>query len=205
MSSPRFSAIILAAGASSRMGRDKALLPWENGTFLTSTIERLAPYVESVIVVAGANANLLQVAVESRVATMAINPNPAQGQFSSLRIGLQAALNRGMDSAIVALVDRPPASATTLDTLLHHFNRRKHVAEDLAKWAVIPEYAGRHGHPIVIGREMIECFLEADASSSARDVEHAHQARLQYVAVDDANVVANVNTPEEYERLIAHI
>ena len=53
----------------------------------------------------------------------------------------------------------------------------------------------------MIGREMIECLLKADANSNAREVEHANQRHIRYVAVDDANVVANVNTLEEYARL----
>jgi molybdenum cofactor cytidylyltransferase len=205
MNSAGFAAVILAAGSSSRMGRDKALLSWGNGTFLTAAIDCLSPFVNTVIVVAGENANLIRAAVKLRGAMMAANPHPERGQFSSMRTGLQAALNLGSDSAIVALVDRPPATSATVETLINHFSSQKRMAKDRAKWAIIPEYEGRHGHPIVIAREMIDCFLEADANSSGREVEHTHQIRLQYVAVDDPNVVANVNTPEEYERLCASI
>jgi molybdenum cofactor cytidylyltransferase len=183
------------------MGQDKALLAWDGQTFLSATIERLMPYSQIVIVVAGANADKLKATIYARGAYLVVNRQPERGQFSSLRLGLQEILNHGRDAAIVALVDRPPAAATTIERLIDAFRLQSGVAENQAKWATVPEHAGKHGHPIVISREMIECLLKADAQSNAREVEHANQHRIEYVRVDDSNVVANVNTPEEYEKL----
>src|ERR671930_193511 len=156
---PSFCGVILAAGESSRMGRDKALLPWPPGagssTFLSTTIELLQARSELVTVVAGKNADSLRPIVYAAAAYLVINRH--SDAFSD--------------------------------------------AYENEKWAVVPEHGGRHGHPIVIGREMIEAFLRAPATSTARDVEHSLQQRVLYVPVDDANVVANVDTPEEYGRL----
>ena len=200
--SPRFAAIILAAGASSRMGRDKALLPWNGTTFLGATVDRLITFAHSVIVVAGANEVALRAELVSSAGAgvnLRVNSRPEEGQFSSLRIGLQEALNRGCNAALVALVDRPPAMASTIQQLIQAF--RPGAGAKLSHWAVVPEFHGKHGHPIVVGAEMIDCFLKAGSAATAREVEHANQDRIRYLAVDDANVVANVNTPEEFERL----
>jgi len=196
--SPNFAGVVLAAGESFRMGTDKALLKWESGTFLSGAIQVLSPHVELVLVVAGKNANALAPIVNALGAKLIENHHPEQGQFSSLQIGLQAVLERGRDAAIVALVDRPPAPAKTVAHLKQEFLRA--IEED--KWAVIPEHEGKHGHPIVIGRELIEAFLRAPAESNARDVEHAHQAHIAYVHVADPNVVANVDTPQQYKQLV---
>jgi molybdenum cofactor cytidylyltransferase len=196
--SPSFAGIILAAGASSRMGRDKALLPWRDGTFLSAAIRALQPVTELVIVVAGANAASLVPIADSQAAFLVVNPNPQQGQFSSLQLGLQEVLNRGRDAAIITLVDRPPAELETIERLKAVF-----LASDEQAWAVVPEYGGKHGHPIVIGREMIEAFLRAPLHSSARDVEHANQAHIRYLPVNDPLVAANVDTPEDFEKLRA--
>jgi len=200
--SPSFCGVILAAGESSRMGRDKALLAWPpgtagRGTFLSATIELLQPASDMVMVVAGKNADSLRPVVYAAAGYLVENRHPELGQFSSLQLGLQEVLNHGRDAAIVALVDRPPAHPSTLARLCAAFSD----AYESGKWAVVPEHGERHGHPILIGREMIEAFLRAPASSNAREVEHAHAARILYVPVKDANVVANVNTPEDYERL----
>jgi molybdenum cofactor cytidylyltransferase len=196
--SPSFAGVILAAGASSRMGREKALLPWRNGTFLSAAIRALQPATELVIVVAGANAATLEPIVDAHAAFLAVNPDPQQGQFSSLQVGLQEVLNRGRDAAIITLVDRPPAEVETVQQL-----RAAFLASGEQVWAVVPEYAGKHGHPIVAGREMIEAFLRAPVHSSAREVEHANQGHILYVAVNDPLIAANVDTPEDFERLRA--
>ncbi|MFZ3212748.1 MAG: nucleotidyltransferase family protein [Terriglobales bacterium] len=200
--SPSFCGVILAAGESSRMGRDKALLPWPPGTagrstFLSATIELLQAPSDMVIVVAGKNAESLQTIVDAAAGYLVVNPHPERGQFSSLQVGLQEVLNHGRDAAMIALVDRPPAQPATLASLCEAFSH----AYESDKWAVVPEYGGRHGHPILIGREMIEAFLRAPATSNAREVEHALEQRILYVPVEDPNVAANVDTPEDYERL----
>ena len=200
--SPSFCGVILAAGESSRMGRDKALLPWPPGaagrsTFLSAAIELLQSPSDLVIVVAGKNAASLQTIVDAAAGYLVVNRHPERGQFSSLQVGLQEVLSRGRDAAIVALVDRPPAHPRTLARLCEAFRD----AYEGGKWAVVPEHGSHHGHPILIGREMIEAFLRAPATSNAREVEHSLQQHILYVPVDDPNVVANVDTPEDYERL----
>jgi molybdenum cofactor cytidylyltransferase len=193
---PSFAGVILAAGESSRMGRDKALLPWHGSTFLRAHIDSLQMHTDLVIVVAGKNATALRPLVDAAAAFLVVNPHPELGQFSSLQTGLQAVLDHGRDAAIVALVDRPPATPDTVEQLRMEFQRS---ASD--KWAVVPEYAGRHGHPIVVGREMITALLVAPVTSSARDVEHENPEHIAYVTVDDRFTVTNVDTPEDYEKI----
>lgn len=193
---PSFAGVILAAGASTRMGRDKALLPWRGRTFLTAAIDLLAHQTDFVVVVAGGNSIRLSPLISAAGASMVVNPDPGRGQFSSLRIGLQEVLNRGRDAAVVALVDRPPVEPGTLTALRQAFDELPR-----GKWAVVPEHAGRHGHPIIVGREMMEAFLKAPAGSNAREVEHAHEQHIEYVSVADQFVSVNVDTPDDYERL----
>jgi molybdenum cofactor cytidylyltransferase len=186
------------------MGRDKALLPWppagsastSRETFLSSAIRALSLESDLVVVVAGNNESILAPVVYGAGAFLARNPDPARGQFSSLQIGLQEVLNRGRDGAMVTLVDRPPPSAMVLQKLKTAFE-----AGTPKKWAIVPEHGDKHGHPILIGREMIELFLRAPVSSNARDIEHQNREHIEYVAVDDPNVTINVNTPEDYQAL----
>lgn len=197
--------VILAAGQSSRMGRDKALLPWPKadpgtsgslpaeGTLLSCAIHSLDDHCDQVIVVAGANTENLRPIVDGCGAALVSNPDPERGQFSSLQTGLQEVLNRGRDSAIVTLVDRPPVREETLVALLDAFLSRPHGA-----WAVVPEHEGSHGHPVVIAREMLEAFLKAPASSSAREIMHANPSHIVYVPLEDSLVTTNVDTPQDY-------
>jgi molybdenum cofactor cytidylyltransferase len=93
-------------------------------------------------------------------------------------------------------VDRPPPKAATLGGLVNSFEKRNH---DI--WAVVPEYQGKHGHPILVGREMIEAFLKEPPSANAREIEHANAERIAYIATDDPLVTANVDTLEDYASL----
>ena len=77
------------------------------------------------------------------------------------------------------------------------------AALERRKWAVVPQFGNRHGHPIVFGREMIEAFLEAPPSATARAIEHQHEDKIEYLEVDDPEVIGNINTPEEYAALCA--
>jgi len=187
------------------MGRDKALLPWppnsegrspSNETFLSAAIRNLSEQTDFVLVVVGRNQAALAPVIYACGASLVVNPDPDRGQFSSLQLGLQEVLNRGRDAAMIALVDRPPLSVAALKTLRQAFDRT-----DESIWAVVPEFSGKHGHPYLVGREMIEAFLKVPPASTAREVEHAHQQHIQYVPVDDPLVAVNVNTPEQYAAL----
>jgi molybdenum cofactor cytidylyltransferase len=195
---PSFAGVILAAGASSRMGQDKALLAWQGGTFLSSAIRLLQPLTDLVIVVAGENGENLAPISNAEAAFLVRNPQPERGQFSSVQRGLEEVLNRGRDAAIVTLVDRPACRPETAASLKEEFLRA-----DERIWSVVPEFGGKHGHPIVVGREMIEAFLRAPATGNARDVEHALQEHIRYVAVNDSLVTINANTREDLEKLYA--
>jgi molybdenum cofactor cytidylyltransferase len=204
---PSFAGVILAAGDSSRMGRDKALLPWpppatgqaaSSDTFLSAAIHSLSEATDFVLVVVGNNEPALAPIVYAQGASVVANPDPSRGQFSSLQVGLREVLNRGRDAAMVTLVDRPPVKGDTVQKLRDAFE-----AAGQSKWAVVPEFGGKHGHPYLIGREMMEAFLKVPATSIARDVEHANQAHIQYVEVDDPFVAMNINTPEDYAGLAA--
>jgi len=187
------------------MGTDKALLPWppttlgklpSTSTFLSSAILSLQPFSELVIVVAGSNEPQLVPVAYSNGASLVRNPAPERGQFSSLQVGLHEVLNRGRDAAMITLVDRPPANAGTLQTLCATF-----MSRPPGVWAVVPEYGGKHGHPFLVAREMMEVFLRATPTSTAREIEHQNQQHISYVPVDDPAVTLNVNTPQEYSTL----
>ncbi len=201
--------VILAAGFSTRMGRDKALLPWPPvaegmlaaNTFLGAAIDLLQQYSDLVLVVAGNNASTLEPVTDAHGAFLIVNPEPERGQFSSIHVGLQDVLSRGRDAAFLAPVDRPPVLPGTLHALRSAFLT---APPDI--WAVVPEVSRAntpvHGHPILVGREMMEQFLRAPASATARDIEHQHIQHILYLSVSDERTAWNIDTPQDYERLL---
>ena len=207
--SPSICGVILAGGASTRMGRDKALLPWPPvaegtpaaNTFLGAIIDLLQPFTDLVIVVAGKNAVALEPIAYAHNAFIVVNHAPEHGQFSSLRVGLHEVLSRGRDAALVALVDHPPVLPVTVQEVRDAF-----FNADPDVWTIVPEVKRGdelvHGHPIIVGREMIEIFLRAPQDTTAREIEHQYQKHVRYLPVNDARVATNIDTPEDYERLL---
>lgn len=197
----KFCAVILAAGASSRMGRDKALLPWPpaspSGTLLSASILALKSFAPTVIVVAGKNANHLAPIVRANGAHLVRNPAPERGQFSSLQTGLRAALDHGCGAAMITPVDCPPLSAASLEKLCAAFQQ----AITRGAWAVAPEHNGRHAHPLLASRDLMDELLGAPVTSNAREVNSAHAAKFEYVSIPDPLLAMDMNTPEDYASL----
>jgi molybdenum cofactor cytidylyltransferase len=188
------------------MGRDKALLPWPASsrtavnlaeTFVGSHINALKSHCDLVTIITGVNTQSIEPVAYSLGAFVIQNHAPELGQFSSLKIGMQDVLNRGRDAAIVSLVDRPPVMPATLATLHASFLE----ALERNFWGVVPEFEGTHGHPYFAARDLIEAFLRAPLTATARDVMHAHEGKLRYVRVEDRNATLNIDTPEDYAAL----
>lgn len=195
--------LILAAGASSRMGRDKALLPWPpqsndatpiGQTLLSAAILALHPLTSAVLVIAGNNTESLSPIVAANSAILVRNPDPERGQFSSLQTGLRELVARGYMAAMITPVDCPPLRPSSLQLLRDSFDSA--LARSL--WAVAPENSGKHGHPLLITRDLIDAILSAPVTSNAREVLHAHAGRIEYIPVPDSLAKAGLNTPADY-------
>jgi CTP:molybdopterin cytidylyltransferase MocA len=195
--------LVLAAGDSTRMGVDKALLPWpppspgeaeSHHTLLSAALVALDPFTRFNVVVAGRNADAIATMVGACGAYLVRNPKPEKGQFSSLQIGLRELLDRGCNAAIITPVDCPPLSAASLERLRHAF-----LGAAIADvWAVAPEHDGKHGHPLLASRNLIDAFLKASVTGNAREVLHANASRVVYVPVPEPLAKAGLNTPEDY-------
>ncbi len=183
-------AIILAAGEGKRMGQPKALLEHEKGkSFLEQLISTFGKAGCQALVVVGNAAE--QVQAQHPRAELVENPDWQRGQFSSVKVGLQAALRKGSEVLLLHPVDMPLIRPTTVSAL---------VKELRGADGVVPEFEGAAGHPLVLTRAAAEQVLAMD------DVPHleAAQQRLNILRVKtkDPAVMVNINTPEIYERLL---
>jgi len=180
---PAAAAIILAAGASTRMGRPKALLTLHGETFLDRLIRVFAAAGASPIVVLGHGAT--QIAAEARrcsEAMLVLNPHPECGQLSSLQCGLAAA-SSAFDVLLFTPVDSPGVDSATIRRLISEWSEagRPPVAT--------PRCQGRHGHPVAIRRDVADELLAAPPDASAREILHQHSPETLRVDVEDAAVL----------------
>lgn len=179
------------------MGRPKAglsLTP-DGPTFAAAVVATLwRPRVHDVVVVAGAHAE----AVRDALAGVAPTPRLVEhagwrdGQLSSLRAGLAALGDPAPDAVIVTLVDCPFVQARTVDALIDRW---------LAARAPIvrPAIGDRHGHPVIFDRRTFEDLRTAPLDVGAKAVIARWQDSVENVDVDDAGVLADIDTPDDYD------
>jgi len=188
--------VILAAGESSRMGRDKALLPLGEETFLGHLIELLRQDLSPVVVILGHHwAEIRQrIAPDDNVVVL-WNPDYLLGQLSSLQVALRYLTERPVEGAVVALVDHPAISRKAVQALLMRF-------EESRSPILIPTYAGRRGHPVLFARSLFPELLEAPVAEGARVVVRRHASDLQLVETDEEGILVDVDLPADYERFV---
>jgi CTP:molybdopterin cytidylyltransferase MocA len=182
--------VILAAGASTRMGTPKALLDAGGGE---SFLDRLAgTFLDagcSVYAVLGAQADAIeQASRRGGSVTFVRNPDPSRGQLSSLQCGLRA-VGPGVEAIFFTPVDAPCIARETILELKDLL-----AGMDFA----VPIYEGKRGHPVLMRAACAEQFLALSDGASARDLLHSRRAATRYVEVADPAILDDIDDPEAY-------
>lgn len=196
--SSRIIGVVLAAGASVRMGRAKALLvsPDGTGTFVARCVAVLREGgLAEVLVVGRPGDRPLQEEVAGLPgASFVVNDAPERGQLSSLVAGLDAAEAAGAAAVVVMPVDLPLVRPGSVRSLLSAHARRPAVIARVT-------HRGRHGHPVLFSRAVFDELRLADPAAGARAVLRADPSRVRNVDVDDPGVLRDVDYPADYAAL----
>ncbi|MBK5298056.1 MAG: nucleotidyltransferase family protein [Vicinamibacteria bacterium] len=189
--------LVLASGASRRMGRPKALLPLGDSgrPFVRVICDTLTASGVAPLVVVTRAELLDELAGVLPGVALVVNPDPDRGQLSSLLAGLDALGTR--DAALVTLVDLPLFQQSTVVSLLTAWHQT-HAP------LVRPLHQGRHGHPVIFGALLLDALRSADVDLGAKPVVYRFLADAVSVQVDDRGTVEDIDTPEAYDRLELH-
>jgi CTP:molybdopterin cytidylyltransferase MocA len=191
----RVAGIVLAAGASSRMGEDKALLDWQGRSFLEHLISALKRAgVEPLRVVLGGNAEGVQRRVKFGPGEVVVNRDWQRGMLSSLVAALDS-LPRDVDAAVLCLVDHPCVSSRLIRTLIERHGQT-------GRFIVQPTYQGRRGHPVLFAASLFDELRAAPPDVGARHVVYQHAADLLEVPTDEEGIVLNINDKAAYEKVL---
>lgn len=189
--------IILAAGESKRMGEPKALLKIGDQHFINRIASVLeASRLDLIYAVLGDRKEKIEPLL-SRNVNPIHNPSFQEGQISSLKAAVEKIQYENCDAAIVTLVDHPLISAAVVERLIESFYQSK-------KRIIVPTHAGKRGHPVLYSREVFPQILAAPLDRGAKTVRLANLEHTLEVAVNEPGVLIDIDTPEEYERHIAH-
>jgi molybdenum cofactor cytidylyltransferase len=189
---PSCAGLVLAAGESRRMGFPKALLEYRGETFLDRAVDLLAAHCAPVIVVLGSRAEEIR-ARAVRPATFVVNGNYRSGQTSSMQAGLRA-VPPECTGVLFTLVDHPAVDPSTVAALAG--------AGSPGTLVRVPRRRGQRGHPIWFSRALIPEFLALGEEGAARDVVRKHASETEYVEVDDAGILADIDDAEAYRALV---
>ena len=195
------SAIVLAAGASSRMGQAKAALPLgQTGETVVARVVRtlLEGGAPEVIVVAGAHIDAVRAAMPSHEPRARIIEHPGweRGQLSSLLAGLDAIDGPLIEGVLVTLVDVPLVRSSTVAAVIETWRRTRAPI-------VRPASGERHGHPVMFDRSVFADLRAADPNTGAKAVFAIHRDHIVNVAVKDAGAFEDIDTPEDYQRVLS--
>jgi molybdenum cofactor cytidylyltransferase len=191
-------AIIAAAGLSRRMGESKQLLPWGERTIIEAVVDTLTTAGSApVICVIGHEAAKMRSALRTTAACIIYNSNYEAGEMlSSYQAGLRWLIEQANSApgTLLALSDQPHVPSEVVRQVCTAANQNPDAI-------VIPSYRMRRGHPIYLPRRLWAEVLTLPLNATLRAVIRRHETRIHYVTVNQAAIIADLDTPEDYQRL----
>jgi len=187
-------AVILAAGESKRMGQPKMLLPWGTLTVIEHVIITfLNAGVDDVILITGGAHEQVEKVTAQYPIRRIHNKNYAQSEMvSSLQLGL-VAISSQVQAALVGLGDQPQVQERSVRLVCKAYQESK-------PQLVVPSFQMRRGHPWLVGRPLWGELLQLKSSESPRDFLNRHGGEIHYVEVDTPSILADLDTPEDYQK-----
>jgi molybdenum cofactor cytidylyltransferase len=189
------SAIVLAAGLSTRMGRFKQLMPYREHTIIEQIVSvLLASPVDEVLVVTGHEREAVEAVLARWPVQTVYNPHYAEGEMlSSVQMGLRA-LSTGIQAALLALGDMPTLEGEVVTRLVEAY------CEGRDEFVYIPSYRMRAGHPVLVPHPFWEAIFELPVDANLRSVLRVESTPVRWVEVDSPSVLRDVDTPDDYRR-----
>ena len=188
------SAVVLAAGASRRMGAPKQLLRLGGETILQRTLNNVrASDVGEIVLVLGHAAESVEKAISTERIRIVRNPDYQQGMGTSLRAGL-ASVNADAGGALIILADQPFVRPETLNELITCHQESK-------PQILIPMYRGFRGNPVLLDRSVFEEVKGLNGDIGCRAIFGDHTEGIRKLPVDDAGILLDIDSRGDYETL----
>lgn len=187
--------IILAAGASKRMGQPKQLLPFHGSNLLQHTIsEAVNSVCNPIVLVLGANLNLIMPQVLGNPIHIVENKEWEEGMASSLRTGLEKMLflNKNIRAVIILLCDQPFINSEQINKLVE-------ARQITHRTIIISEYEHAEGVPVLFNREHFNELRNLKGKEGAKKLLKLHKNCIYKIPFPQG--IIDIDTPEDYEKM----
>ncbi len=193
---PKIAQLILAAGASSRMGAPKQLLPWKDTTLIGHAItQSLAIEEVSTFVVLGAHYELIYNQINKFPVTILNNVNWQSGMGSSIQIGVKTILAHDLsfDAVLISLIDQPLIKLTDYNALITKFiaNTNPIVASDLGS---------RIGVPAIFSKDIFMELMQLEEDYGARYIIKKYINQIKTISIVEKGI--DIDTKQQYQKII---
>lgn len=190
--SPHVAILVMAAGRSQRMGRQKLLEPFEGIPLIQRAVQAAcAARAPTVQVVLGSHADEMWPIIDATRATYTLNPDYAHGMASSLCHGV-ATLPQEVDAVLIMLADMPHINAQHLDQMIGFYEQHAQTAP-----IIVPVHAGRRGNPVLWPRRLFQKIMQLNGDQGARHLLEHHADEVLSLDVDDPTIFLDIDTPQD--------
>jgi molybdenum cofactor cytidylyltransferase len=186
------SAILLGAGESKRMGKNKLLLPWGKKTIFEHCLETLLrSEVEEIIVVINDRLKAFIHPIHTKKVKVIINPHYKRGMSTSIRRGVQA-IASGSEGILIALGDQPFIKTRTINAIIKAFTQGKEAI-------LVPSFRGKRGHPVIFHRRFRRELLNLKGDAGGKSIVERHPGEILEIPLKSEGVVKDIDLWEDYE------
>jgi molybdenum cofactor cytidylyltransferase len=190
-------AIVPAAGLSSRMGQNKLLMRFGGKSLIEQAVDTLMTSgVDEIVVVLGHEANLVRSRLEGKRVGFVDNPKYRAGLSTSVRAGIEAA-SKEADAIMVYLADQPLIQPDEINRLIQAFAEAKRAGKSI----VVPFFENRRGNPVIFDASYRAMALDIVGDVGCRRIIKRHPEQVFAVQMQTDHVVLDVDTPEDFLRV----
>ena len=185
------SAILLGAGESKRMGKNKLLLPWGKKTIFEHCLQTLLrSEVKEVIIVINDRLKEFIRPIHAQKIKVVINPHYKRGMSTSIRRGVQA-IAPGSEGVLIALGDQPFIKTRTINAMIKAFAQGR-------KGILIPSFRGKRGNPVIFHRRFRRELLELKGDVGGKSIIENHPGEILDIPLKSEGVVKDIDLWEDY-------
>lgn len=196
----KIGAIILAAGASKRMGAPKLFLPIHQKPLFMHCLEvALANTLTPVLLIAGAHAEDFRKRTKELDVQVLYNAQYTEGMSTSLKLGMEA-MGREIEATMIFLADQPFVPSIVIQSLMEQYR----LGRERGILIVRPSYDGVPGHPIIVDAQLFPKFHSLKGDTGGKEIIKEHQHLMVVIPFPNTIWGADIDTQEDYVNMKNH-